>query len=168
MEIKNVIFRDYNQQDNLYFTIDKNISDILDTEPVYKNSKKFNEGTSEEATLWVRIFECGLAIFGYTVEHDRLHGNERYTWSSNPGAINTEFNLIDTPFELAKYGAGIRDSDEGCYWAGNLTKDLALKIGQENKNLLNYSFEYYKDTIDTTKPYYTSYESWKQREQLSS
>lgn len=154
MKVSNVKFADYNGQDNLYFEVDVNIHEMLKSTPVYQNSKVLEEGTKREGTLWVKIFECGLATFGFTMEADPLHGNRRYTWSSNADCINREFNLIGTPYELARYGAGVREAgDTGCYWAAELTKALALEIGEDNIDKLHWGIEQYRLTIDTTAPY---------------
>lgn len=163
--IKEIHFANFNGQDNLRFTIEGTVSDILAEKPVYENCKVFQEELnvrltdrqlkSGKATLWVKIYECGIANFGYTVECDPLHHNERYTWSSNAGAINDAFNLVGTPYELARYGAGIADSKyEYCYWAGQLTKALALKLGEENTDKLHWGLDAWKQTIDTSVPYF--------------
>lgn len=83
-----------------------------------------------------------------------MHGNKPYTWSSNASCINKEFKLIGTPYELAKYGAGIKEaSKDGCYWAGEITKTLALKIGEDNADKLHWGIEQYRLTVDTSAPY---------------
>jgi len=154
MKVSNVKFADYNGQDNLYFEVDVNIHEMLKSTPVYNNSKVLYEGTKDEGTLWVKIFDCGLATFGFTQKSDPLHGNEEYTWSSNAVCINREFNLIGTPYELARYGAGVKEAGEvGCYRAAELTKALALEIGEENADKLHWGIEQYRLTVDTSAPY---------------
>ena len=154
LEIKNVEFADYNGQDNLYFEVAENINEMLKSSPVYQNSKVLYGGTKNEGTLWVKIFDGGIATFGFTMNADPLHGNERYTWSSNADCINKEFGLIGTPYELARYGAGVReDGSTGCYWAAQLTKALALEIGENNTDKLHWGIEQYRLTVDTSAPY---------------
>jgi hypothetical protein len=154
LEIENVVFRNYNGQDNLYFEVTENIREMLKGTPVYTNSKVLNEGTRNEGTLWVKIFDGGLATFGFTMNADPLHGNQKYTWSSNADCINTEFNLVGTPYELARYGAGVKKAGEsGCYWAAQLTKALALEIGENNIDKLHWGIEQYRLTVDTSAPY---------------
>lgn len=154
MKISNVKFADYNGQDNLYFEVTENINEMLKGTPVYNNSKVLYEGTKDEGTLWVKIFNEGLATFGFTQKSDPLHGNKEYTWSSNADYINKEFGLIGTPYELARYGAGVKEAGEsGCYWAAQLTRALALEIGENNTNKLHWGIEQYRLTIDTTAPY---------------
>lgn len=154
MKISNVRFADYNGQDNLYFDVDINLREMLKETPVYENSKLFNEKTSKEGTLWVKIYKCGIAIFGYTQKVDPLHNNKEYTWSSNATCINEEFNLLGTPLELARYGAGIKEEGStGCYWAGQILKSLALKIGEDNEDKLHWGLEQWRLIIDTTAPY---------------
>ena len=152
--IEEVHFANYNGQDNLYFTIEGTVSDILAEKPVYENRKVFQE-KSGKATLWVKVYECGIATFGYTMECDPLHGDGRYTWSSNATAINDTFGLVGTPYELARYGAVIADDKyKHCYWAGELTKALALKLGEENANKLHWGLDAWKQTINTNAPYF--------------
>lgn len=154
MKVTNVKFADYNGQDNLYFEVDVNINEMLKSTPVYNNSKVFYEGTKDEGTLWVKIFDGGLATFGFTMNADPMHDNQRYIWSSNADAINKAFELVGTPYELARYGAGVKEAgSNGCYWAAELTKALALKIGKENVDKLHWGIEQYRLTIDTTAPY---------------
>ena len=154
LEIKNVRFADYNGQDNLYFEVTENINEMLKGTPVYNNSKVLYEGTKDEGTLWVKIFNGGLATFGFTQKSDPLHGNKEYTWSSNADCINKEFGLIGTPYELARYGAGVKEAGEsGCYWAAQLTRALALEIGENNMDKLHWGIEQYRLTVDTTAPY---------------
>lgn len=154
MKTLNVSFHDYNGQDNLYFDVDIDLSALLKTTPIYENKKLIDEGTTHEGTLWVKIWDCGIAQFGFTQKRDPLHDNEEYTWSSNASCINREFNLIGTPYELARYGAGVREAGStGCYWAAELTKALALKIGEEYKDLLHWGIEQYRLTVDTSAPY---------------
>ena len=155
MEITNVRFADYNGQDNLYFDVEKDLRKMVKEEiPMYSTKKVLYKDTKNEGTLWVNIWKCGIATFGFTMKADPTHGNKAYTWSSNADAINTEFNLVGTPFELARYGAGIKEAgDNGCYWAGELTKALALKIGEENADKLHWGIEQYRLTVDTTAPY---------------
>lgn len=153
MKVSNVKFADYNGQDNLYFEVDMNLNKMLKSTPVYSNFKTFDEDTEYERTLWVKIFKEGLATFGLTLMKDPLHNNEVYTWSSNARCINEEFGLIGTPYELAKYGAGVKEEGHsGCYWAAQLTKALALKIGEEYKDLLHWGIEQYRLTVDTSAP----------------
>lgn len=148
LTIKNVRFTDINGIDNLYLTVEESLHDIWNSTPEYENTKIFDEGTSKEATLWVKIWDCGIARFGYTMKSDPLHGNSEYTWSSNTGCINGTFNLYNTKYELARYGCGIKeDTDKGCYYAGELTKALALLIAQNNESKLHYGIEKYKETI---------------------
>lgn len=142
MKISDVQFRDYNNQDNLYFSVE-NLDQILKSTPIYSNQKELDGGT-----LWVKIYKGGIAIFGYTLEHDPLHGNQKYTWSSNSSCINREFNLYGTPYQLAEYGAGIKEAskDGGCYWAGEITTELALSIAEANQEKLHYGLEKFKKT----------------------
>jgi hypothetical protein len=154
LEAKNVVFKNYNGQDNLYFEVDVNLNELLKSTPVYNNSKVFYKGTKDEGTLWVKIFEGGIATFGFTMKADPRHGNKEYTWSSNADCINKEFELIGTPYELARYGAGVKEADSsGCYWAAELTKALALEIGEENADKLHWGIEQYRLTVDTSAPY---------------
>ena len=148
LTIKNVVFKNYNGQDNLYFDVVEDIFKMMkENSPIYQNEKIIDGNT-----LWVKIYDGGIATFGYTMEHDPLHGNSRYTWSSNASCINREFNLIGTPYELARYGAGIRVfGSSSCYWAGELTKALALEIGEQNKSKLFWGIEKYKNDIDTVR-----------------
>lgn len=152
LTIKNVIFRDYNNQDNLYFEVEESFKDIFSEEPAYQNEKILGEETNR-GKLWVKIWSCGIARFGFTQFCDPIHDNREYTWSSNASCINDEFDLTNTPYKLARYGAGIKDSSGGCYWAGELTEALALKIGEENVDLLQHGLDKYKQTIDTTAPW---------------
>lgn len=154
MKVLNVKFADYNGQDNLYFEVDVNLNEMLKSTPVYQNSKVLYEGTKNEGTLWVKIFDGGLATFGFTQKTDPLHGNKEYTWSSNTECVNREFGLIGTPYELARYGAGIREVGKpSCYWGGQLTKALALEIGENNTDKLHWGIEQYRLTVDSTAPY---------------
>lgn len=155
MKVSNVKFADLNGQDNLYFEVDVNLNEMLKSSPVYNNSKVLYEGTKDEGTLWVKIFDCGLATFGFTQKADPLHGNKEYTWSSNTDCINKEFSLIGTPYELARYGAGVKEANStGCYWAGEITKALALRIGEENTDKLHWGLDAWKQTVDTSAPYF--------------
>jgi len=142
MKILEVKFADINGYDNLYFTVDK----LSLTNPIYENKKE-----DEKGYYWVKIYSTGIAQFGYTMYSDPLHDNMKYTWSSNPSTINEVFNLIGTEYELAKYGAGIKNGqNEGtCYWAGELTKSLALQIGETYKDKLHYGIEAWKKIIST-------------------
>ena len=154
MKISNVRFADYNGQDNLYFDVDINLRELMKESPMYENCKILYEGTKDEGKLWVKIWKCGIARFGFTKKSDPLHGNEEYTWSSNATCINEEFNLLGTPLELSRYGAGIKEEkDNGCYWAGEILKSLALKIGEDNEDKLHWGLEQWRLTIDTTAPY---------------
>jgi hypothetical protein len=154
LEVKNVVFKNYNGQDNLYFEVAENLNEMLKGTPVYNNSKVLEEGTKNEGTLWVKIFDGGIATFGFTQKADPLHDNKEYTWSSNADCINKEFKLIGTPYELARYGAGVKEADStGCYWAAQLTKALALEIGENNTDKLHWGIEQYRLTVDTTAPY---------------
>jgi hypothetical protein len=154
LEVKNVVFKNYNGQDNLYFDVDVNLNEMLKGTPVYNNSKVLEEGTKNEGTLWVKIFDGGIATFGFTQKADPLHGNKEYTWSSNADCINKEFELVGTPYELARYGAGVKEADStGCYWAAQLTKALALEIGENNTDKLHWGIEQYRLTVDTSAPY---------------
>jgi hypothetical protein len=154
MKVSNVKFADYNGQDNLYFDVDVNLNEMLKSTPVYNNSKVLEEGTKNEGTLWVKIFDGGIATFGFTQKADPRHGNKEYTWSSNADCINKEFKLIGTPYELARYGAGVKEAGStGCYWAAQLTKALALEIGEENTDKLHWGIEQYRLTVDTSAPY---------------
>lgn len=148
--IKDVTYKNINRQDNLYFTVENSLEEIFNSTPEYENFIVFNEGTSQEATLWVKIWNCGLARFGYTMKSDPLHGNREYTWSSNEECINKEFDLYDTKYELAAYGCCIKENtDRGCYFVCGLTKTLALEIAQDNEDKLHYGFATYIDTIDS-------------------
>lgn len=154
MKVSNVMFADYNGQDNLYFDVNINLRELMKESPMYENSKIMYEGAKGEGKLWVKIWKCGIAHFGFTQKSDPLHGNEEYTWSSNTTCINEEFNLLGTPLELARYGAGIKEEGtNGCYWAGQILKSLALKIGEDNEDKLHWGLEQWRLTIDTTAPY---------------
>lgn len=154
MKLSNVKFADYNGQDNLYFEVDVNINEMLKSTPVYQNSKVLYEGTKDEGILWVKVFDGGLATFGFTMNADPMHGNQKYTWSSNADCINREFSLLGTSYELARYGAGVKEAGSmGCYWAAQLTKALALEIGENNIDKLHWGIEQYRLTVDTTAPY---------------
>ena len=153
LHIENVVFQNYNGLDNLYFDCE-NLLGILKGTPIYSNSKVLYKGTSDEGILWVKIFEEGLAKFGFTMKADPLHGNQEYTWSSNATCINKEFGLIGTPYELAKYGAGAKEiGSNSCYFAIELTKALALELGENNVDKLHWGIEQYRQTVDTTAPY---------------
>ena len=152
--ISNVIFRNYNGQDNLYFDVEMDLGALMKSKPMYHNEKILYEGTRNAGKLFVDIWKCGFARFGFTQFADPMHGNEEYTWSSNSDCVNREFNLIGTPMELARYGAGVRESrDEGCYFAIELTRSLALEIGENNKDKLHWGIEQYRLTIDSSAPY---------------
>ena len=154
LKVFNVHFANYNGQDNLYFDVEVNLHELLKSEPAYQNEMILEEGTTHEGRLWVKIWSCGIANFGFTQFKDPHHGNTEYTWSSNADCINANFHLVGTEWELARYGAGIKEvGDRGCYWAGELTKALALKLGEENKDKLHWGIEQWRLTIDTTAPY---------------
>lgn len=151
--IENVVFHNYNGQDNLYFECE-NLLGILKGTPIYSNSKVLYKGNSDEGILWVKIFEEGLAKFGLTMKADSLHGNQEYTWSSNAACINKEFGLIGTSYELARYGAGAKEiGSNSCYYAIELTKAFALELGENNADKLHWGIEQYRQTVDTTAPY---------------
>lgn len=159
--IKEVKFADYNGQDNLYFEIAENISKIMKEEqPLYSAEKEFEDGK-----FIVNIWKCGIAKFGFLQTCDPIHGNAPYMWSSNACAINDAFSLYNTPLELARYGAGLRYPNDvgyvGSYWAAELTKELAEKIGRENEELLNYGLDAWLQTIDCRQPYFNGRDSRK-------
>ena len=153
LKVSNVRFANYNGQDNLYFDVEISLSELINSEPSYQNEMILGEGV-EQGKLWVKIWSCGIARFGFTQFVDPLHGNREYTWSSNADCINTNFHLVGTKWELARYGAGIKERDSGCYWGGEITKELALKIGEDNADKLHWGLDAWKQTIDTNAPYF--------------
>lgn len=153
MKVTDVHFANYNGQDNLYFSVEMDLRKLMSSKPDYQNEMLLGEGTGA-GKLWVKIWNCGIARFGFTQFRDPLHDNAEYTWSSNADCINTNFHLVGTEWELSRYGAGIKEvGDRGCYWAGELTKALALKLGEENKDKLHWGIEQWRLTIDTSAPY---------------
>lgn len=149
--VHNVVFRNYNEQDNLYFEVEEDLSNLIyNVKPEFSAEKNIEN----EGRLWVKIWSNGLSRIGYTKFKDPLHGNKEYTWSSNADCINREFNLIGTKYELSKYGAGVKTvGDSGCYLAMEITKDLAWLIGERYQDSLHWGLEQWKLTIDTTAPY---------------
>lgn len=125
-----VKFLDYNQMDNMRLDVDAMSLDV-----VFASEKR---DESNEGTFFVRIYSDGLADFGYTVDCDPWHGNQPYTWSSNPECINKVFGLTNE-LKLAKWTIGVRD-DDSCYIDRGITFNRACEIALNNGESLNYGY----------------------------
>jgi hypothetical protein len=124
-----VTFQDYNQMDNMYLVVTALSQDVI-----YADEKK-----TEDGTFFVKIYADGFASYGLRVDHDPLHNNEPYTWSSNPECINKVFGLADD-LKLAKYDIGVKDDDRGCYFSRGILFKKACEIALEYQNLLHYGY----------------------------
>lgn len=129
-----VKFYQLNQHDNLNLTVDK-----ISNEVVYQNSKWLNDNE----LIWVKIYDDGHAKYGIEMQHDPLHGNEKYTWSSRPSVMNLVFDLVDTPYELSCDTIGLREENSKyyCFISSGITKKLYLQLAKENEGQLNYGYE---------------------------
>lgn len=126
--VLSVNFLDINQHDDLRIIIDEFSKTI-----VYKEEKWLNP--NERA--FVKVFDDGLATYGLEMQHDPMHGNQRYVWSSNPGFINQTFSLTGTSWELARWDCGAGKLDE-CAFAMGITVKLAAALAEANQDKLHY------------------------------
>ena len=126
-----VRFLDYNQMDNMYLDVDAISQDVI-----YANEKR---DESNEGTFFIKIYSDGFADFGYTVDCDSWHGNQPYTWSSNPECINNVFNL-EGSLKLAVWTVGVRDDDKGCYFSRGILFEKACELALANEELLRYGY----------------------------
>lgn len=85
--VTNIRYIDINQHDELEITVDVFSKDIL-----YENEKWL----SNNERAFVKIFSDGFVTFGLEVQHDPMHGNKKYVWSSNADFINRCFDLLNT------------------------------------------------------------------------
>jgi hypothetical protein len=108
------------------------------------------EGKSEdpEGFAYLKIYDDGLADYGYTVYNDSFHGG-RYTWSSNPTYINEVFHLNGTDLELAKLEHAYKMIGEGCYYSCGMLASTAALIASAQD--LNYGIlKFLKDNCYVT------------------
>ena len=114
-----------NQHDEILLTLSQRSENII------------FEGKSEnpEGFYYLKIYEDGIANFGYTVYNDTFHGG-RYTWSSNPASINKVFNLNGTDLELATWNHAYKLIGSGCYCSCGILASTATLIASAQD--LNY------------------------------
>lgn len=127
--VTNITFYDLNQMDNLNVTIEDRAKTVI-----FQEEKRLDNNR----TAFVTIYDDGFASFGLRMQSDPAHGNQPYTWSSNSDFINQCFELNGTPFQLARYGCGVNSHIFECYYASELTCDLALKFAESNQASLKY------------------------------
>lgn len=127
-----------NQHDEILLTLSQRSENII------------FEGKSEnpEGFYYLKIYEDGIANFGYTVYNDPFHGG-RYTWSSNPASINKVFHLNGTDLELATGNHAYKLIGNGCYYScGILASTVTLIASAQD---LNYGIlKFLKDNCRIT------------------
>lgn len=134
---KEIKFVDINQHDELRITVDQFSKEVL-----YENEKWL----SPNERLWVKIYKDGFASYGLEVQKDRLHGNQKYTWSSRGEVINREFNLTDGPYELAWWNCAAREecSKYSCFFSRGILLATAYLHASNNQDKLHYGLEAFK------------------------
>lgn len=134
---KEIRFVDINQHDELWVTVDQFSKEVL-----YENEKWLNRNER----LWVKIYKDGFASYGLEVQKDRLHGNEKYTWSSRPEVINREFHLTDTVYELAWWTCAAREECSKYHtpFSRGILLSAAYLHASNNQDKLHYGLEAFK------------------------
>lgn len=139
-KIVQVKLNDINQHDELLLTLAQSSGNLI------------FEGKSENpgGFYYLKIYDDGLANFGYTAYDDLFHGG-RYTWSSNPTCINDVFHLNGTNLELATWEHAYKLIGGGCYCSCGMLASTAALIASAQD--LNYGIlKFLKDNCRVTEP----------------
>ena len=135
MNIVEVSFFDINHHDDMHLIVDE-----MSEKVVFEREKWLNSNER----LWVKIFEDGTSRYGLEMQHDPLHGNQKYTWSSRPEVIN-DYLELDDEHRLARYSIGIKSKDDGyTYYSRGILLKSALEIAKKYEDKLHYGFEQFK------------------------
>lgn len=131
--IYSIKFRDINQHDDVYITVDKRSDKVI-----YENERWLNDNER----LFVKIYDDGFAHYGLEMTEDPAHNNQRYIWSSNPSAINEYFNLIGTDYELAIWDIGVKElhGRYSCYMSAGVLLNSLLPFVEANQERLKYGY----------------------------
>ena len=132
--VTNIRYIDINQHDLLEITVDAFSKEVL-----YENEKWL----SNNERAYVKIFSDGFVDFGYELQEDPWHNNEKYVWSSNADFINRCFSLLDTPLEIAHWDISAKEecSRYSCFFSRRILLSEALTYASHNQDKLHYGLD---------------------------
>ena len=107
-------------QYSLYFEIEEDVRKLI------QGKAKKHRKDVDDGFLFCDVFSNGLALYGYTIYKDPIHGNKEYTWSSRAEVMNEAFGL-----NLNKSDIGIKTYNPDryeCYYSVAIDRQVLRKL----------------------------------------